>query len=329
MSTSGTYNFAVTRDDIIRQALLLLEKIDETESPTPVETTDMARLLNMLVKQWQGKTDFAPGLKTWTRRHGHLFLSSVTGQYTVGPGAVGWTNNYCGTTLTAGVAVGGSVLPVTAVTGLSIASSAQTAINQGDNIAVQLSNGNLYWSTVQSVVGLNVTIVGALPVSANSGGVVFDYTTVAQQPVYVETAFLRDITNEDTPLRKMTVEEYDILPSKTDITALSDPTAVYYEFQLTNSLVFTDVSGAQDVSKHICMSYMEAVQDFNNPLDNPSYPQEWFLALSYGLGKIAAPTYGVALTPTFLENYKEALMNAQSKEPERSVLYFQCYDEGV
>ena len=162
-----------------------------------------------------------------------------------------------------------------------------------------------------------------------SGAVLFFYTTTAQQPVYLETAFLRDITNEDTPLRKMTAEEYDILPSKTDLTALSDPTAVYLEFQLGNSIIYTDVSGAQDVTKHICMTYMEAIQDFDNPLDNPSYPKEWYLALAWGLAKNVAPTYRVTLSATDLESYKEALANAQSKELERSVLYFQCYDEGM
>ena len=217
MSTSGTYTFSVTRDDIIRQALLFLNKIDETESPTAIETVDMARLLNMLVKQWQGKTDFAPGLKTWTRRHGHLFLSNTTGQYTIGPAATGWTNSYANTTLTAAVALGGNVLPVVATTNIGNG-GVQTAINVGDFIGVQLTSGALYWSTVKTIAGLNVTINGTLPSATTSGAVVFDYTTVAQQPVYLETAFLRDITNEDTPLRKMTVEEYDILPSKTDPT---------------------------------------------------------------------------------------------------------------
>ena len=51
MSTSGTYTFTVTRDDIIREAMLNIGKLDAYGSIDPQETTDCARKLNMMCKQ--------------------------------------------------------------------------------------------------------------------------------------------------------------------------------------------------------------------------------------------------------------------------------------
>ena len=82
MATSGTYSFGVTKYDIIRQAMLNIGKLDPVEAPTAEEMDDCSRLLNMMCKQWMGKTDFAPGLKVWTRKRGHLLLSNTTGAYT-------------------------------------------------------------------------------------------------------------------------------------------------------------------------------------------------------------------------------------------------------
>ena len=70
MSTSGTYTFTVTRDDIIREAMLNIGRLDAYSQIDPTETTDCARKLNMMVKTWMGRLDYAPGLKAWTRQRG-------------------------------------------------------------------------------------------------------------------------------------------------------------------------------------------------------------------------------------------------------------------
>jgi len=55
MTTSGTYNFSVSRDTILRVAALNLNKLDEVEGLSPQETTDMTTLLNMLTKPVDGE----------------------------------------------------------------------------------------------------------------------------------------------------------------------------------------------------------------------------------------------------------------------------------
>ena len=321
MTTSGIYNLSVNRDQIVRLAMLNIEKLDEVEVPTPQETTDVTFFLNMLVKQWKGQNDFAPGLKTWTRRHGHLFLSGQTGQYLLGPSAAGWTNNYTQATTTAAVTVGASVIPVSSVAG----------ILPGDNFGIVIdSNAYIYWSTVLSVGASSITITGTIPAGAqaSSGAAIYDYTTTAQQPDVIETAFLRDFQSNDTPLRTLILEQYDALPNKAALNSyVSDPTAIYHEWQLGLSNLFVDVAGAADLTKHIALSYMEETQIFTNPLDTPEYPSEWFLPLALGTSKLIAPMFHGNWTPVHESNLQTALAIAQKKSPIQSAQYFQCGEE--
>ena len=314
MTTSGTYSFTVTRDDIIRQALLTIGKLDGVEVPEAEDKQDCARMLNMMCKQWMGKADFSPGLKVWTRRQGHLFLSNATGVYTVGPGATGWTNDYVYPTLTAAVVLGGTSFVVSSATGIAI----------GYKFGVEQSDGSLQWLTVSNVAGTTITTSAGLSVGAASGAQVFAYQTAAQQPLTIEAVVLRDQDLTDTPVKILpTIQDYFMLPNKADPTNTGDPTAIYYEFLLGNSKLYTDVGASDDVTKHLVIAHLEPIQDFNNPLDNPEYPQEWYLPLCHGLAKQVAPMYNKVWTPLMEENYAVSLRIAQNKGAEVSTMFFQ------
>jgi hypothetical protein len=315
MTTSGSYSFSVERDDIIRQAMLNIGKLDPFEAPDAQQKADCAFVLNMMCKQWMGKADFAPGLKVWTRKHGHLFLNNSTGTYTIGPQATGWTNSYVYPVLTAATGAGAAALTVSSAAGIAM----------GYYFGVQQTDGSLFWSTVLSVAGLVVTLNDNLTVGSVSGGQVFAYQTTAQQPLFIETATLRDQNLNDVPVSILaTVQDYDILSSKASGQQYSmDPTAIYYENQLGNSLLYTDAGAAQDVTKHLALTYMEPVQDLINPTDSPYYPQEYYLPLCWGLSKLICPMFNRVWTTLMEDNYKAALAIAQQKDAEVSTIYFQ------
>lgn len=317
MTTSGSYSFFVTRNDIVREALLNINKIDGIDPIEDVIMNDCVRKLNLLCKQWMGKTDFAPGLKVWTRRRGHLFLSSTTGQYTVGPAAVGWADAYKETTSTAAMVAGGTVLRVAAMAGLSM----------GASVGVELDTGDLYWTTVAGVGSLSVTLSVGVPSSSALGSVVYSYTQTPQQPLMIEAAVLRDAQQSDTPLRIMQAKDYDFLPNKVSPTNIGDPTAVYYENRLGYSYVYTDVAGSNDVTKHIVLTFMEPVQDIVNATDTPYYPQEWYRPLCWGLSKECAPMFNAPWTKTHEDNFRESLAIAREKDPEVETMYFQPGDD--
>jgi len=329
MATSGTYTFTVTRDDIIRAAMLNLGKLGEGEGPTASETQDAAMYLNMLVKQYQGQADYSAGLKMWTRRIGHLFLSTTSGQYILGYNSsansglslANWTNSYVSTTLSVNAASGATSIQVQSITG----------INNGDKIGIQMNsgyqNGNLFWTTVNGTPsGNTINLATALPASANYGGIVYDYSVQAQLTVVPEAVVLRDINNEDVPINMWTVQDYMFAPSKADPNYISDPVSVYIQRGTTYSTLFTDVAGASDVTKHLVVEYMEPIQDFNNPLDNPEYPQEWFRALVWSLTKELCPMFNAIWSQEMQSNYTEAMAVARNLDPNRTAMYFQCND---
>ncbi len=318
MTTSGVFSFTVTRDQIIRDAMLNIGKLDEVENPTAQDITDCNLKLNMLIKQWMGRTDFSQGLKVYKRKWGYLFLNNATNQYTVGPNGTGWTNSFVNSVTTATSAGGSNSITVASATGIATSYY----------IGIELDSGALFWTTVLNVVGVVVTLNANLPSTSGTGSQVYCYQTTAQQPLNIETVVLRDQNNQDTSLRILrTVQDYANLPSKTDITNISDPTAIYYEFQLTNSNLYTDCGAAQDVTKYIVMSYMEPVQDMVNPADNFDYAQECFLALSWGLSKQIAPMYNMPWTQNMESNYSSAVAIAGHKDAEVTTLYFQPGEE--
>lgn len=313
MATSGTYSFGVTRDDIIRQAMLNIKRLDPDETPTASETDDCSRVLNMMCKQWMGKSDFAPGLKVWTRKRGFILLSTSTNQYTIGPNEVGWANDMPATSLSGAVSAGASTITVASVTGMSA----------GNTIAIEQDGmGSLFYTTVSTVAGTTVTLAAPIPQACDSGNAVFYYSVAAQNPRKVETAILRDFDNSDTPLRFMTLQTYDQLPNKVDVYNVGDPSAIYIEEGLTNTNVFTDVGACQDVSKRIVLTYQEPVQDFNNPLDAPYYPQEWYLALCWGLTEQIVPMFGATWNDKMEQLKNSALAIARNHNAELSEAYF-------
>ena len=335
-STSGaSYTFSMTRDQIIRQAMFDMGALQEAEVPTAQETQDMARLLNLITKQWMGNTDFAPGLKVWTRKRGELFLSPTQYTYSLGQSSLdnwidsttglSYPNKYGQTNVSGTVVAGATVIPVALTSQLNI----------GDYIGF-LNGSSIFWTQVSNIGVGTVTIPApGLPagIQANGASYVWNYTTKAVRPLALITATLRDIYANDTPLKIFqTVEEYEALPTKTAPTNIADPTAVLYESQFKsqapNGQLYLDVGGAQDVTKHLHLVYLSPTEDFLNPGDAADYPQQWFNPLCLELAKRGAPMFDCAWTTDLEELRKAAIAIAQQGDPEQSSAYFVVDGDG-
>jgi hypothetical protein len=314
-TTSGTYNFSVVRDTVIALAMKTIGKLGEGASPTASEISDCSAILNMMVKQWMGRQDFANGLKMWTRARGELFLSSTHYSYALGPTGDNWTPSYVQQQLTAAAAQSATSLVVTSTTGMSI----------GDYLVIQLGNGDTQTTTVSNLSGGTTITIPApgLTVAANNGAYVWDYAAKAQRPLNIVTALLRDTNNSDTPLNFMTLEEYEFLPTKTQPGNQSLPSSIYYESSLPNGTLYIDCGGVQDVTYHMHIVYLRPVQNLDNPGDAVDYPQQWYLALVYGLAKLIAPMFNAPWTKEMEDNYGMALAMAREADPATTALYFQ------
>lgn len=339
-TTSGSFSFSVARDDIIRQSMLNLALLEPTEVPTSQEIIDCARVLNMIVKQLAGQLDRAPGFKMWQRLRGALFLSYTKYLYNLGsPLGDNWAGGVTGLPypnlfntdqLVAPVAALGKVLTVGPF-------PAPLAVNINDFIGVYYSsaagNPDIWWDTVAGVnTGAGtVTLANGLPAgsSAAASNYVWNYTRKAQRPMKILTAVLRYIDQSDTPLNEMDLQQYEALPTKTMQSNVADPTAWYYEARQENNLghLYTDCSGAQDVTKHIHAVYLREAMDFVNPGDAPEFPQEWFWHLSWMLSAGICGMFDGDWTPDRQLAFGLATTNAREGNPETSSAYFQPEDD--
>ena len=327
-ATSGTYNFSVTRDDILRKCGLNLGVLEESEVFTAAETKDLARKLNMAVKQLAGNMDKAPGFKMWQRERGDLFLSTSKYAYNLSPiDGIGW----CG-------GVTGLGLPITfqsstlnqsggaAIGATSLILNQINAVNINDYVGI-LCGSDWYWTTISGLTVATKTITipaPGLPVAAAGGTEIVNYTVKAQRPVEVLTSSLRDSNGTDTPMTRMTVEVYEALPTKTQPGNTQDPTAFYYEPRVQNQSgrYYIDCSGAQDVTKYQHLVYLRQAQNFDNPGDAPEFPQEWFNHLSWTLTLMAHSMFDVEWTQGMQAAYSTATMPAREANASVTAAYF-------
>lgn len=81
MSTSGSTDFTVTRDQLIAGALRAAGAISQGETPTATQVTEASEALNMFVKELQ-----ADGMPLWAIKQYSVTLTA-TSTYTIGAGA--------------------------------------------------------------------------------------------------------------------------------------------------------------------------------------------------------------------------------------------------
>lgn len=333
MALANTFTFSVTASDLIQHAMFNIGALGESETPTTAENTDCLWKLQALVKQWMGAQDFAPGLKQWTRARGDLFLSSSKGVYQLGPTGDSWAGALTGNdpsvvsqqnVTSAASASGATTLTFASTTGMTVA----------DFLVVQLSSGDIQATSIGSINSGVVTLGNGntLKASVASGAYVWNYTQKAQRPLAIITAVLRDSQANDIPLNVMTLQDYEMLPTKTSTTYLTDPTAYYYESQIGSQLTSPSISGsgmlyldcgaAQDITKHLHIVYLRPTMDFTDTTSNPEYPQQWYRALTWGLAKEIAPMFDAQWTEVMESNFKDALAMARQADPETTSLYF-------
>lgn len=81
MATSGSTDFSVSRDDIIKRALRIIGVLAQGETPTTNQTTEAAVALNGLVKAWE-----ADGMPLWAIKSFNVPLTTGVSTYQIGLG---------------------------------------------------------------------------------------------------------------------------------------------------------------------------------------------------------------------------------------------------
>lgn len=303
MTTSGTTTYSVTELDIYKDALGNLGMAPPGEEIGGDELLICRRKLNMLVKQWVGQADFAPGLKMWTRRRGYIFLQSDQIEYTM-PGDKG-AESYVTTTIGAAEASGQTTITLTSATGFVAAMV----------VGIELDDGSLLWTTVTSVSAPDIVIPApGLTDTAAAGNRVFAYATAAalRAPFEIEAASLRDTSGTDQYIDVgQTMTDYEAIPTKS---ADGTPSTIYVEYKNGSAKLFLDAA-PDDVTKVIRVVYLSYIEDLTATTETIDFPQEWYRALGNQLAIDLAPTFEKAVSQELKMNRDESLMMARNAHP--------------
>lgn len=322
MATSGSWNFSLTAADIIKAAYEDLGVIEPGGTVSSADSTMALTRLNMLVKQWQGSSDLAPGLKVWTRERITLFLAKGQQTYTIGPASTDSraTTQYGRTTLSGAEAANQTTLSITSNTDTTTYPGTTVTMTNGDIIGVELNDGTIHWTTISGTPSATADIASSLPSAAAAGNYVWWFTSRAQRFPTLDSAVLRDENLNDTALSVFReAREYEL--GVANKYADGDPTTILVEPRRLNTRITLD-SQPTDVTKQIVLTVLYPAEDYDATTDDIAFPQEWYAALSWELAFRLSPSVG-RWTKEMEVNRASALTMARNINPEISNLYFQ------
>lgn len=326
MATSGTFNYSRTAGQIIQAAYEDLGIYAPGVTVGSADSTMALARLNMLVKQWQGNSDLAPGLKIHTRQRITLFLEKGRQSYLVGPAATDARSStlYGRTTLSAAEAAAQTTLSITSNTDATTYPGTTVTMTSGDIVGIELNDGTIQWTTISGTPASTMDVSVALTGAAAAGNYVWWFTSRAQRFPLIESAVLRNENLNDMPLGVYREAlEYELgVPDKY---ADGQPTAILVEPLRIATRVTCD-SQPTDVTSQIVLTVLYPAENYDATTDDIAFPQEWFAALSWELAFRLSPSAG-RWTREMELNRQNALSMARSVNPEMSSLYFQSGGE--
>ena len=308
MTTSGSIDFLVNRDQIIFGALRKCGVLGTGDRGSSTEeVADAAEALNIMIKAWQ-----ADGLQLWTRERAVLFLSKTKSAYTFPTDHACKESDYVKTEIRVAGSASDTTIEVDSTTGM-VAS---------DNIGIELDDGTIHWTTVSSVTDSDtVVIASGLASAASVDNHVYAYTTKLNMPLTVSDLYVRDQSDIDIPIIPMSRNEYAELSSKTEngqvIQAYYDrqrDTGVLYVWPMTDTVKST-----------VRFTSQRQIEDFDSNNDTPDFPNYWQQALVWGLAAEIAPEHGVD-NPTwnmFIQKAAVEKANALSYDNEDTSVFFE------
>jgi hypothetical protein len=280
MALSGSFDYTITRDGIIQEAMERCGVLRLAKTAHADHITALSVSLNLKVKAAQGD-----GLQLFSYKDAFLFLEADRASYQLGPTGDHTTTAYDKTQLTNDEAAAQTTLTVDSIAG----------ITNLDTIGIELDDGTLHWTTVNGVpAGSDVVITSGLPSLASAGNYVFAYVTntIIERPLLIRDLFLRDVNNNDSPVEVIPWSEYRQFSRKTNTGPMI---AAAYDPLLTNGRLFVYPT-AQDVTDVLGFVYKKPVDDFDANTNNPAFPVDWFEWLVSEMCVVVANKFSLPLT---------------------------------
>jgi len=292
MAAPNSYNFTVTRDQLITDAYLHISAIGEGESPSAAAVTEGARLLNMMLK-----LRAAQGMPLWAIRRGVILpfteASSVnTNSHVVTLGS------YVTTTISAAEASGQTILSVTSSSGMTAA----------DQVGIECDDNTIHWTTIATVdSSVQITVDTALDAAAGAGNRVYAYTAASDRvirPVRIMNANILEVSSGNG--HEITIDERTDYFNLGNRTTTGTPNRIFYDPILGDRTA--DPTSASTWYGTIYVyprfntgdyviefTYQEPMQDLDSASENPYWPQEFYLPLMLELAALLGPKNGLPM----------------------------------
>jgi len=303
MATSGSYDYSLTGTEIITEALELIGVQGVGQTVSSEDQATALRTLNMMVKAWQ-----AEGVGLWKTVQASLFPSYEGYSYDIGP-----SGDHCST---------GAYKTETSVAAdsgdSSITVDSDDNITDGDYIGVELDDKSLQWTTVNGAPASDVvTLTDVLTDDVAVDNHVYNYTSKIQRPIEMIEARVISASNYDTPIDIVSRNQYMRLSTKTSTGTANQ---IYYDPLLTNGKIYV-WPACKNVKEYIKFSCRILIEDFDTATDDPDFPQEWLLALTWNLAVLIAPKFGKVVDATLAVGAANMLQSAKDFDKDSTSIF--------
>ncbi len=311
MAVSGSFDFTLTRDNAIQEALEMLGVLGEGESPTANQLTSCSRTLNLMLKHWQNR-EVSQNLI----RKLYVFLDDEKRTYDLSTTASSSDHsayNFYADTLGGDYADDDLSLTVTTGTGAADA----------DTLLVVSDANALLAGDVESGGGTTTLVTPDLNGDAESGNQYFAYTTMAARPldiVYANRCF--NITNpgEDEVLDY--IRQPCSILARADMIRHSNPDsdgtvhAIWYDPQWPTAELH--VWPEPQAGEFLELWAQFTIDDMDSASDNFALPSRWYMAVATNLAYWLMGKYGASADTraTIKEHAARSLREAEEGDQE-------------
>lgn len=290
MALSASYDFTLTRDDAITEALQQLGVLGAGQSPSADDLTDCALTLNLMLKSWMNH-DFTQNLV----KRMYVFLDPAKREYTLANAAA--SSDHCTTSFYRDEVA-------TAISGVGTALEVDgTSSTNGDNIGIVLDDKTIHWDTIASGGGttsLTLTTGFAAGDEAAVDNTVYIYTNKARRPEdiwYITTSSGATDTGQHNTLNETTTPCLLLTRERWTDLSVKDATGRVNSFWYNQD--WPDASlhvwpTPDDGNDWLEVWHKFSIDDMDAASDNFALPNRWYLAVALQLALHLTPKYGAS-----------------------------------
>jgi hypothetical protein len=280
MATSGTYTLSLTLNEVVSEALELIQAVGDGETLSGDHIDRGRRSLNNMLKEWQTQ-----GIHLWTYTEGSLFLAVGQEEYDFRLPTTRAVNTFFETTTAANTAA--------LATTLTVASAANLTV--GDSIGIIQSDTNLFWTTIETISGTTVTIPSpGITLATTSGAAVRNYRSTE---TLIPISRMLDVrrkegTDYEIPIVFESRKDYFNLPNKGQTGTVIQ---AYYSRQdvagETSGILYLWNSPSSSLPI-VNFTYERKLQVMVNAADTLDVPDYAHDAIIYNLARKLIPKFG-------------------------------------